>query len=192
VRAMSSLPEPTRPTSPALWDEVWSLREQLTQAHLVVEQTLTELIPELGHCRFPEWAHLVGLYAHAVCVEDATITALLQGGAPLFATAWAHQVTWSPPPPPSERGHQAWASHVLAELAAVRQYAAAVYAATDGYVAALSPEALGRTVELSSLGLGQPTVAWLLSRFVLGELARLCRELSVVKSRAGGPASAAC
>lgn len=194
MRVISIPTEPTRLTAPALRDAVSSLREQVQEAHRVLEERLAEVTSEQSDGSLPGWSQRLGAYAHALCVEDGTIHALLKGDAPLFATTWADQVQWGPPPPRFERGDQAWIRRVEGELSALRRYATAVFAATDLYLASLTPEGLVRTVDLSGSGLGQPTVAWVVSRCLLGELASACSALSVVKRRAGAaetPTSAA-
>jgi hypothetical protein len=44
-------------------------------------------------------------------------------------------------------------------------------------MAELTAEAASGTVDLSRLDLGHPTVAWVVSKFVVLELAQLCGEL---------------
>jgi len=50
--------------------------------------------------------------------------------------------------------------------------------ATDAYLAALSPEELTQTIDLSRLGQGNPTIAWVVSKFVVLQLAQICGELT--------------
>src|SRR5712692_7567119 len=50
----------------------------------------------------------------------------------------------------------AWARRVRVDLAALRQYAHAVYAASDEYLRSLSPDALSLSVDLSARGLRHP------------------------------------
>ena len=78
-----------------------------------------------------------------------------------------------------------WARRIRIDLAALRQYAQAVYAATDQYLASLQEGDLGRTIDLSGAGLSQPSLAWLLSGGVLGHLNNHCGEVSCLKGLQG-------
>jgi len=49
------------------------------------------------------------------------------------------------------------------DLNALRSYTQATYAITEEYLASLSDEQLRETVDLSGVGLGIPTVQWILS-----------------------------
>ena len=105
------------------------------------------------------WSPPVRLYLHALCVEDITIQSVLRGCAPLFISFWPN--LYGP-----------------ADSAAVRQYARAVHASTDAYLAGLPSEGLSTIVDLGTLGLGQRTVMWVTRRFVVQELERISREMA--------------
>ena len=66
-------------------------------------------------------------------------------------------------------------------LEALREYAQAVYAASDGYLATLRDDALSRMRDLSSFGFGQQTMGWLLSNMILGHVSNHCGEISCLK-----------
>jgi hypothetical protein len=101
------------------------------------------------------------LYLHALCVEDITIQSVLRQGAPLFTSFWQNV------------GGQA-------DVAALRQYARAVYDSTDAYLVELPSDGLSRVVDLCKLGLGRRTVGWVTMRFVVQELAHICSEITGV------------
>ena len=76
-----------------------------------------------------------------------------------------------------------WAREVKVDLEAARQYANAVYSATDQYLASLEPADLDRKLELS--GLGEKSVAFVLSSFLSSHTSNLTGEISVLKGIQG-------
>ena len=82
---------------------------------------------------------------------------MIQGKAPLMASAYAGKAGFSEPPPMGKRDD--WANRVQVDIDPLRQYAQAVYTATD--------EELARPLDLTSLGFGQQNVAFLLSLILL-------------------------
>ncbi|MBO0794180.1 MAG: DinB family protein, partial [Ktedonobacteraceae bacterium] len=119
---------------------------------------------------------------HAIASEDLAIHTALQGNAPLYASTWAGKTGVSEIQPLTT---PEWARSVRVDLPALRQYAQAVHAATDAYLARLSDDDLARVVDLSSLGLGQLTVSYILNRFVLGHVDNMCGEISCLKGLQG-------
>jgi hypothetical protein len=76
------------------------------------------------------------------------------------------------------------ARYSTTDLVPLRAYAQQVFAATDAYLAGLAPHEASQTVDLTRLGQGRPTVAWVVSKFVVLELAKIYGELaSVAESR---------
>jgi hypothetical protein len=143
-------------------DAVRLLRAQVRELHHALDDYLSEWLRGLGTLGPPRGSRPVGLYVHAATVEDISIQTLLRGVAPLFATQWAG------------RGP---ADYATTDLGPIRQYARDVFAATEAYLTGLTPEATSRAVDLSRLDLGQPTVAWVVSRCVVLELAQIHGEL---------------
>jgi hypothetical protein len=128
------------------------LRQQVRQCHTALNEGVASWL------RKPPSPPL-GLYLHALCVEDITIQSLLRERAPLFTSFW-----------PDVGGE--------AEVASLRLYAEAVYASTDAYLVQLPTDGLTRSVDLRKLGLGRRTVGWLTRRFVVQEVARICSEIT--------------
>lgn len=160
------------------------LREQIQQAHGFLEATMEDVTSEQAHWTPPGTANPLGAtYVHAIVSEDVAIQMVLQGGAPLFAGEWAGKTGVSEIQPLST---QEWARQVQVDLPALRRYAGAVDAATDKYLAGLTDEELARPVDLSSFGLGQSTVGYILNRFVLGHIDNMCGEISCLKGIQGG------
>jgi hypothetical protein len=74
---------------------------------------------------------------------------------------------------------------VQVDLSALRQYAQAVYAASDAYLASLKPEDLNQPVDVSAFGLGEQTVGWMLNNAVVGHVNNHCGEVSCLKGLQG-------
>ncbi|HUZ01038.1 MAG TPA: DinB family protein [Thermomicrobiaceae bacterium] len=167
-------------------DVVSLLREQLRGAHDVLESTIGDTTAEQAH-RAPGGTVLsiAANYAHTVCGEDA-VAGLIDGSAPLFQSAWAGRTGVSELPPLDPPWTE-WAARVTLDLAQARGYAHAVYARTDGIVAALSPEDLERPLDLSTLGFGMRTVGFLLSAVLQMHPFLHAGEISAIKGLQGLP-----
>lgn len=146
------------------------LREQLQGAHQFLEGVLEGVTADQTNWSPPGLANPLGAtYAHIVITEDGIINGSIRGAAPLFASAWAGKTGFDTPPPspnPEQPGipdWSGWARQVQVELPALREYAQAVYAASEAHLAALSDADLNRSIDLSALGLGERTVGQLLN-----------------------------
>ena len=71
----------------------------------------------------------------------------------------------------------------MTDLVPLRAYAQQVFAATDAYLARLSPDGASQTVDLTRLGQGRPTIAWVVSKFVVLQLAQIFGELTSAVER---------
>src|SRR5690349_21775097 len=144
-------------------DSITLLRERLKAAHWVMEGTMADVTPEQMQWLPPGMANPVGAtYAHAVTSEDAIVNGMLRQAAPMFATSWAGKTGSNipmPMPGPEWENYGPWAHSVQVDLAAAREYAQAVYANTDEYLATLTPEALDAQIDLTGIGLGQQNLA---------------------------------
>ena len=105
----------------------------------------------------------------------------------MYLTAWAEKTGLSAPPPrPGGNGSwDEWARSVKIDLAALRQYAQAVYAATDQFVASLDADALAKPLDLSALGIGQTTVGAFVCGIVLQHANHHCGEIACLKGLQG-------
>jgi len=119
--------------------------EELQAAHQTLEGTILGVTQEQAHWHPPGIAHPVGAtYAHVILSEDATINGMFKGQAPLFAGGWVGQTGVSEPPPmlnPQKPGFPDWSEwgrRVRVDLEKLRQYAKAVYAASEAYLLSLS------------------------------------------------------
>ncbi len=166
-------------------DAISLLREQCQAAHGFLEETMKDVTPEQAHWLPTGKANPLGAtYAHLVMGEDWFVNSLLKGGAPLAATSWAGKAGISEPPPMDASWDQ-WGRRVRVDLNALRQYAQAVYAATDEFLASLTDAALQRPIDLSAFGLGQQTLGWALSNGVAGHAHNHCGEIACLKGLQG-------
>ncbi len=76
-----------------------------------------------------------------------------------------------------------WARETRFDLPALRQYANAVAASTEEYLASMKPEDLDRQIDVPMFG--QRDVGWLLNNVVLTHLASHCGEIACLKGLQG-------
>jgi hypothetical protein len=162
------------------------LRQQLQDAHGLLEATMNDVTVEQAHWAPLGVANPLGAsYAHAVMSEDFIVNGMLKGAAPLVVSTWAGKVGISEPPPPPTDPWNKWGRQVRVDLPALREYAQAVYKASDEYLASLDDAGLNRLIDLSAFQLGQQTAGWLLSNAVLGHVNGHCGEVSCLKGLQG-------
>ncbi len=150
--------------------KVTALREVLAAGHGVLEATMADVTADVAAWRPPGTAlPIAACYAHVVVAEDGMVNGILKGGVPLFFGEWAGRTGLSALPPMPDpqagatSGWSVWARTVTADLAALRRYAAAVYAASDAFLAGLGDEDLPRPLDLTAFGLGMRTVGFLVT-----------------------------
>jgi len=143
-------------------DVVSLLRAQVDEVHARLEHGFGEWLQGLAQSTPPPGSQPVAVFVHAATVEDIAVQTILRGVGTLFSTEWAG------------RGP---AQYTTADLQPVRDYARAVFAATNAYLAGMTVEAANQPVDLSHLDMGHPSVSWVISRFVILELAELTGEL---------------
>jgi hypothetical protein len=139
------------------------LRAQVKDVHDELDAYLEKWLCYIAPAAPPVGSRAVALYVHAATVEDVTVQSLLRHVAPKYQTDWAGKGP---------------ARYSTANLVPIRAYAEHVFATTDAYLASLTPQALSQPVDLSRHGLDQPTVAWVISKFVILQLARICGEFT--------------
>jgi hypothetical protein len=170
-------------------DSISLLREQLRAAHEYLDETMADVTPEQLQWIPPGRATPLGAnYLHLVQTEDAIINQALQNIEPLAAGAWAGKLGASEPmptPPWEEADYMAWSRRVQLDMAALREYAQAVYAASDAYIATLNPDDLDKQADLSSLSMSSVTLSWVLSRYIVGHADNICGEASCLKGLQG-------
>ena len=111
---------------------------------------------------------------------------LIEGSAPLATTRWTGRTGFATAPPvgPGQSSAE-WARDTQFDLAALRQYGAAVYAATDLVLDRLGEATLARSLDLSAMGIGARSVAWLLTTGWVTNVKLRCGEISCIKGLLG-------
>jgi hypothetical protein len=170
-------------------DALTLLRQQLRGAHDLLEAVMEGVTPEAAHWIPPGTANPVdATYAHVVISEDRTINGQLRHRRPLYDSAWAGKTGMNELMP--TRGEEwqdyvPWTRRVRVDLPAVREYARAVYADTDAYLASLTPDDLDTPIDLSGVGSTEVTLGWVLSRSVVGHADNIAGEISCLKGLQG-------
>jgi hypothetical protein len=165
------------------------LRMQAQIAHQILEGTMADVTETQAHWTPPGIANPLGAtYAHVLCSEDVIVHGMLQGAPPLAATSWAGRTGLSEPMPmpgPEWSEYPAWTRRVRVDLSSMRQYAQAVYAATDTYLGSLSDEDMDKPLDLSSTGLGPQTLGSALALLVLNHIGTETGEIACLKGLQG-------
>lgn len=162
------------------------VRDQLGQARQFFEGTMADVTDAEAHALPPGTLNpIAATYAHLVTGEDGFVHALLRNEAPLFATAWSGKTGLSELPPDGAAWNE-WGRGVTVALPQLRQYAAAVAGATDAWLQTLRPADLDREIDLSSFGLGERTLGWVIGAGVIGHVQSHWGEICALKGLHGG------
>jgi hypothetical protein len=164
------------------------ITENITVARETFEGTLKDITEETAH-KDPGGTALpiAALWIHLLVSEDRLVQHLLQKAPTLEESTFLDKTGASEPMPPFGNKkwgeeHAIWAKRVRISIPVTRQYAAAVYKATDEYVARLSEKDLEKTVTVH--GTSQ-TVGWLLGAYLFGHTYALAGEISALKGTQG-------
>ncbi len=164
-------------------DAISYLRLDIQWGHELLERVMGDATQAQADWAPPGRANPLGAtYAHALTSEDVIVHRFMSGRDPLFESRWKGRTGISEPKFGSEFE---WARRVRADLPAAREYAQAVYTATDQYLASLQPPDLDRILDLSALGFGERTIAWALSALVIAHLNNMIGEAAVLKGIQG-------
>ena len=123
-----------------------TLKEQMAELHRILEAAICDCPPDAVAKKLPgaKINSIGAIYAHTVFGEDGILNALIRGQPPVyFAGGWADKIGIEMP-----RGGMEPDWSVTMDLGLFRQYAAAVYQATDNYIASLTNDELERVVDL--------------------------------------------
>jgi hypothetical protein len=159
------------------------LRDFFSFTHQWFEGTMEGVTPELAHWQPQGISQPIGAnYIHVVTSEDFLVNQAICGAAPLMASSYAGKTGFSEAPPLGNRDD--WASRVQVDLPLLRAYGAAVYAATDAYLASAADEDLDQMLDLSFVGFGTQPVRFLLN-LLLMNVSNHCGEISCLKGLNG-------
>ncbi len=162
-------------------------KEQVKDARGLLEGTMADVTEELatwqpGGKAIPIGAH----YAHVVTAQDMGLHGLLKGTAPLIASSWAERAGLSEPPPfgPGSPLDE-WALKAKISLQQLREYASAIYAATDEYLDTLTENQFSRRLDLSAFGFGEQPASFILINGWINNVWLHCGEISCLKGVQG-------
>jgi len=124
------------------------IKQQLGITRMVFDGTMADVTE--GQCaKLPGGvAHPIGAtLAHSVMSEDFVVNMMVKGGQPLMMGAFANKTGVSEPQPMPGGDTFGWSQRVKVDMPALKEYAKAVFAATDEYVGGLSDEELDKMRE---------------------------------------------
>lgn len=124
-------------------------------------------------------------YAHIVVSQDMGLHGLLKGIPPLAASSWTGKTGMSELPPPFGQPWDRWARQAKFDLAKLRSYAQAVYAASDKYFASLTEAEFNRSIDLSAAGFGQQPASFALINGWITNVSLHCGEIACLKGLQG-------
>ena len=122
------------------------LRGQFTWVHQLLDGTMSDCSQETADFQGEGWSvsPISSIYAHIAITQDGIVHGLVQGRPTLLESAgWAEKLGLDAAGP---RDASSWAGKRF-DLATVRDYAAAVQAATDAFVAEAADDVLLRPME---------------------------------------------
>ncbi|MGZ3663992.1 MAG: DinB family protein [Ktedonobacterales bacterium] len=173
-------------------DATTALREQLASTHWLLEQCVEGLTPKQLWWIPPGTANTVAdNYLHVILNEDDIVHEVLQAQPPLSTSTWAEKVGLSGTPGLHGAGvHRSeewarWIRSVRVDWATFRQYAQAVHAASDSYLADLGAQELDRQIDLSSFRLNVQSLNFALYNLVIGHAATHVGEIAAIKGCQG-------
>ncbi len=165
------------------------LRRAVSGARGVLDGTMADVTQAQADYVPPGIANPLGAtYAHVVCSEDMVVQGMFRQLPPLFASSWNARTGLSEPMPlpgPDWANYAVWTRRLKIDLEALRQYAQAVAAETDAWIATLNDAGLDRPVDLSSAGLGQHTLGTAIALLIANHLGTETGEISVLKGIQG-------
>lgn len=121
---------------------------------------------------------IAGHFAHALISEDVLLSMFVGGRKPLLASAFAGRTGIDKQMPLGKWDE--WARLVRVELDAAREYAQAVFAATDEMIAAIPEGDLDRVLDLTSVGMGHMPMRDLVNTLAI-HAAPHAGEISAIK-----------
>ena len=122
------------------------LRAQFQTMHQFLDMTIADCSPDVLEKRDNAWTiNKVGsIYAHVVLAEDMMLSGMGTGGEPVLRSdGWAEKLGIDDASPRQDER----LADLTIDLEAFREYAKAVSAATDDFLANATDEQLGKEVE---------------------------------------------
>jgi DinB family protein len=160
------------------------LKQQFGGIHDILEQTIADCSQHTLDMNLPNATitNIGSIYAHIIFSEDGIVQGMLQKKPPVYQSqGWASRLNVHMPANP--QFDPAWGRAVRMDLPSFREYAKAVYAATDAYVSGLSPADLERKVETGFVG--TQTVGFVLGNICVWHVAEHNGEIGALKGAQG-------
>ncbi|MGH7204007.1 MAG: DinB family protein [Candidatus Levyibacteriota bacterium] len=163
------------------------LLQQLKAAHTTLEQTMEGVTDQIAHFVPPGKANpIAGTYAHLVFSEDFFIHAFLKKTQPLMETTFKDKTGASEIQPTDwEVAYPKWLKEVKLDTKQFREYAKAVFAESETYVASLTDADLEKDVDMNALGMGKRKASDFIANLITGHVYPIMGEISVLKGIQG-------
>ena len=159
-------------------------QQQLAGSHGTFRHMLSDCDPELLNRTLPgaTIGSIASIYAHVVFGEDAFVQSRFQGKPTIYESGGWEQKTGVafPGVPPAITPE--WASALNMDLSTFQEYAEAVFAATDSYLANLPDSELERKIQGV---MGEYTVGWGIAILLVQHEAEHSGEIAALKGVQG-------
>ena len=160
------------------------IKQQLGITRMVFDGTIAD-VTDSQCAKVPAGvAHPIGAtLAHSVMSEDFVVNMMVKGGQPLMMGAFAGKTGASELQPAPGGDRFGWAQRVKVDLPALKEYAKAVFDATDEYVGSLSDEELDRKIDFP--GMGPTPISGVLTMITIVHPSNHIGEVSAMKGLDG-------
>lgn len=164
-----------------------TLLSQVKAAHGALEQTMEGVTDDVARFMPPGTANpIAGTYAHLVFSEDFFVHAFLKKTNPLMETTFKDKTGASELQPTDwEKAYPKWLKEVEVDIQQFREYAKAVFADSEEYVASLSDADLEKDVDMSAFGMGTRKTYDFIANLITGHAYSIMGEISVLKGIQG-------
>jgi hypothetical protein len=163
------------------------LLTQLQATHGALEQTMEGVTDEVAHFMPEGTANpIAGTYAHLVFSEDLFLNVFLKKAPQVMETTFkdktgaseVHPMEW-------QVAYPKWLREVKVDVKQFREYAKAVFAETEKYVATLTDEDLDKDVDMSAFGMGNKKAYDIIANIISGHAYSIMGEIAVLKGIQG-------
>ncbi len=159
-----------------------AVQQQLGFWHGILDGMVAECGPDVFNKNLPgaTIGSIASTYAHIVFAEDAIVHGMIQGKPTLCESQnWGSKIGVANP---GNTMTLDWAKGVKMDLPSFQQYAKAVYASTDAFLAAVTDADLQRKVQGPA---GEQTVEWALATILATHLPSHAGEIAALKGVQG-------
>lgn len=163
------------------------LLSQLKAAHNTLEQIMEGVTDEVAHFMPPGTANpIAGTYAHLVFTEDLFIHNFLTKTQPLLGKTFKGKTGASEVQPTDwQVAYPKWLKEVTLDIKLFREYAKAVFAESEEYIASLTDADLEKDVDMSEFGMGKRKVYDFIANLISGHVYPIMGEIAVLKGIQG-------